>query len=265
MRFGICYSPDQSLALAEAGYDFVEWPMSRTVGEMDEEAYQSLRNLARDLPIAPEAWNVMLPKSIMVVGPDADHTGMKHYVETAMSRAAELGGQVVVFGSGGSRAVPDAWPREEAVQQFEDACRIAGDVAAQNRITIAIEPLRRAETNLVNSVSEAAVIVKRVGHSSVQLLSDLYHVAQEDEPLRDTGAAATVLAHVHIAAPYSRAMPHPGEADSMYQEYFRILQRSGYNQRISIECSPRPTVDEAAEGLEYLKSLWDGIASEVPA
>ncbi len=264
MRFGICYPPDGAPALAAAGYDFVEWPISRTVGEMDEDAYRSLRNYARDLTIRPEAWNVMLPGSIKVVGPDADHAGMKRYAETALSRAAELGGQVVVLGSGRSRTVPDDWDREVAVRQFDDACRIVGDVAARNGITIAIEPLNRAETNLVNSVSEAAVIVERLGHPSVRLLSDLYHVAQEDEPLDDTGAAASLLAHVHIAAPYSRAMPHAGEMDSMYREYFSVLRRSGYDQRISIESS-QPTVEEAAEGLTYLRNLWDDIATEVPA
>lgn len=264
MRFGMCYSPDQTPALAEAGYDFVEWPMSRTVGEMDEDAYRALRTLAQGLTIRPEAWNVMLPRSIKVVGPDADHAAMERYVETAFSRAAELGGQVVVFGSGGSRAVPDGWAREEAMQQFDDACRLAGDVAARNGITIAIEPLNRAETNLINSVSEAAVVVGRLGHSSVRLLSDLYHVAQEDEPFNDTGAAASLLAHVHIAAPYSRLMPRAGEMDTMYREFFRVLTRSGYDDRISIECS-QPTLDEAADGLTYLKHLWEGVTNDVPA
>lgn len=264
MRFGMCYSPDHTHALAEAGYDFVEWPMSRTVGEMDEDAYRALRILAQGLTIRPEAWNVMLPRSIKVVGPDADHAGMKRYVETAFARAAELGGQVVVFGSGGSRAVPDGWAHQEAVRQFDDACELAGDVAARNGIAIAIEPLNRAETNFINSVSEAAVIVERLGHPSVKLLSDLYHVAQEDEPLNDTGAAASLLAHVHIAAPYSRVMPRAGEMDSMYQEYFRVLKRSGYDDRISIECS-QPTVGEAAEGLTYLRYLWEDITTELPA
>ena len=265
MRFGICQSPDETQALAEAGYDFIEWPVSRTVGEMDEEAYQSLRGFARTLPIAPEAWNIMLPRSIKVVGPDADHVGMKHYLETALSRAAELGGQVVVLGSGGSRTVPDAWSPEEAMRQFDGACGVVGEVAALNGITIAIEPLNRGETNLINSVSEAAGVVERVGHPSVKLLSDLYHVTKEDEPFSDTGAAASTLFHVHIAEPYSRAMPHPGEMDSVYRQYFSMLQQSGYDQRISIECSPQPTVDEAAEGLTYLRGLWEDAAAQAPA
>lgn len=262
MKFGICYPPDQTPALVDAGYDFVEWPMSRTVGEMDDDEFQSLRVLAGTLSIVPEAWNVMLPRSISVVGPDADHSEMKRYVETAFARAGELGGQVVVFGSGGSRNVPDGWSRDQAIRQFDDACVVAGEVAAQHGITIAIEPLNRTETNLVNSVSEAAEIVERVEHPSVKLLSDLYHVAKENESLGDTGAAASVLAHVHVAEPGSRGMPRAGDKDVVYRDYFSVLQGTGYDKRISIE-SRNPTLDEAADGLTFLRQVWADVASEL--
>lgn len=255
MRFGICSPPDQAASLAEAGYDFVEWPMSRTVGEMDEGEFRSLRRLAQGLSIVPEAWNVMLPSSIKVVGPDADQTEMKRYGETAFARAAELGGQVVVFGSGGARTIPNGWPHDEATRQFAEACRIAGDIAGKHGIKIAIEPLNRTETNLVNSVSEAAAIVKRVGHQSVKLLSDLYHVTREDEAFADTGAAASVLAHVHVAEPGQRTMPRAGHQDAVYQGYFQVLKRSGYNGRISIECG-QSTPAKAAAGLTYLRDIW---------
>jgi sugar phosphate isomerase/epimerase len=205
----------------------------------------------------------MLPRSISVVGPDADHSEMKRYVETAFARAEELGGQMVVFGSGGSRNVPDGWSREEAIRQFDDACAVAGEAAARHGITIAIEPLNRAETNLVNSVSEAAEIVERVEHPSVKLLSDLYHVAQESESLDDTGAAASVLAHVHVAEPGSRVMPHAGDMDAVYRDYFSVLQRAGYDQRISIE-SRNTTVEKAADGLSFLRQVWADVASDLP-
>src|SRR5690606_37100505 len=82
MQFGICSTPDEASALAEAGFDFVEWPVNQTVGDMDEQAYQALLKHARDLPIAPEAWNVLLPRSIKVVGPEVDHSRLRQYVET---------------------------------------------------------------------------------------------------------------------------------------------------------------------------------------
>ena len=260
MNFGICYPPDRTPAVVEAGFDFVEWPMSRTVGEMDDEEYQSLRGLARTLPIVPEAWNVMLPRTIMVVGPDADLPAMKDYVEQAFARAGELGGKVVVFGSGGSRNVPEGWSRDDGIRQFDEACAVAGEVAARHDITVAIEPLNRGETNLVNSVSEAFEVVERVGHQSVKLLSDLYHVEKERESLDDTGAAASVLAHVHVAEPESRGMPRAGTLDSVYREYFSVLHQAGYDGRISVEARS-PEINVAAEGLVFLRQVWSDVAS----
>jgi sugar phosphate isomerase/epimerase len=116
---------------------------------------------------------------------------------------------------------------------------------------------------LVNSVSEAAEIVERVKSPSIKLLSDLYHVAKEHERFADTGAAASELAHVHVAAPGSRGMPRAGEMDDVYIDYFRVLRRAGYDHRISVE-SRNPTVDEAAEGVTFLRNLWSDVAGSVP-
>lgn len=245
--------------MAEAGFDFIEWPMSRTVGTMDEAAFAGVRDLAASLSITPEAWNVMLPPALKVVGPDVDTDAFTRYVETAFTRAATLGGEVVVFGSGGARSVPEGWDHQEAIRQFEDACRIAGDTARRHGLTIAIEPLNTAETNLVTSVDEGAAIVDRLRHPAIRLLSDLYHVKQEGEPMADTGRVAAKLAHVHIAAPHSRTLPEPGEHDAVYDEWFATLERAGYNGRISLECR-EVTPDAAARSLAWLRARRDTVA-----
>lgn len=51
------------------------------------------------------------------------------------------------------------------------------------------------------------------------------------------------------------------KAGPTYDEYFRILKQVGYNQRISVECS-NAFVEEAAEGLTYLKAAWDAAAND---
>lgn len=245
--------------MADAGFDFLEWPVSRTVGEMDDSAYSELRATASALSIAPEAWNIMLPASLKVVGPDADHDAMTSYVDTAFSRAAELGGVVVVFGSGGARSAPEGWDLDDASRQFEDACRIAGDAAQRHGLTVVVEPLNRAESNLVNSVNEGAAIVDRLQHPAVRLLSDLFHVMQESEPIADTGRHASKLAHVHIAAPQSRTLPEAGTHDAIYDEWFSTLKRAGYDGRISLECR-EVTPEGAGSALTYLRERWDAAA-----
>lgn len=260
MRFGICSSPDQAEELAQCGFDYVEWPL-RSIAELDDSAYAELRKQASKLPVHPEAFNVMLPGSIKVVGPDADPQKLQRYLEHAFLRASELGGGLVVFGSGGSRRVPEGWSQEEALAQFEEACRLTGEQAAAHGLTIALEPLNTGETNLINSVAEGAAVVERVAHPAVRLLSDLYHVGVEGESFADTTTAGPVLAHVHVAVPEDRTIPLPGREGDVLQRYFEALNRGGYNGRVSVEGKWSP--DEAARGAAFLREMWAEVASSV--
>lgn len=260
MRFGVCAPPDRTADYVDAGIDYVEWPMSRTVGEMDDDAFAELVALAGTLPVRPETWNVMLPATLKVVGPEADHVAMRAYLERAFARAARLGGEVVVFGSGGARTSPEGWSPDDPARQFDDACRIAGEVAATHGLTIAIEPLRREETNLVNGVAEGVAVAERVAMPSVRVLSDLYHVMEEGEPLADTAGAGALLAHAHVAEPDSRHTPVPGAHEETYAAFFEALREAGYDGRVSLECRDT-TPENAATALAMLRRL----AAEVVA
>ncbi len=227
---------------------------------MSEGEYTVLRRQAREFPLVPEVWNVMLPTDLKVVGPEANHSGMVRYLETAFARSAELGGSIVVFGSGPSRAVPNDWPKEEALKQFEEACLKAGAVAHEQGITLAVEPLPSSTVNLVNSVAEGASVVDRVRHPNVRLLADLGHVGVEGEPFEDTTAAGPVLVHVHVALPHSREIPLPGRGDTFLRDYFRALKAAGYEGRISAECEWSSTV-ELAEGHTFMRTAWAEVES----
>ncbi|MGB3330762.1 MAG: hypothetical protein WBA46_17500, partial [Thermomicrobiales bacterium] len=113
MRFGVCVSPERTAGLdvlaGEARPDFVEWSVAGTVGTLDAEAFARLPSLAATLPFTPETWNVLLPGSLKIVGPDADLAALRTYAEPAFARVAALGGTLCVFGSGGARTIPPGW------------------------------------------------------------------------------------------------------------------------------------------------------------
>lgn len=260
MRFGVCVPPEETAAYLDAGIDYVEWPMSRTVGVMDDAEFDDLVELAEGLPVVPEAWNAILPASLKIVGPNADPEGFMAYVTRAFSRAARLGGEVVVFGSGPSRAIPEGWPVDEATNAFQALCERAADVAEATQIELALEPLNRSETNLVNSVAEATAIATSLRHPRLGVLSDLYHVTQENESLEGTAAAGALLLHAHIAEPGERQAPKPGEHEATYVAFLTALHQAGYDGRLSIECRDL-TPESAATAIALLRELHAAVTA----
>jgi sugar phosphate isomerase/epimerase len=126
--------------------------------------------------------------------------------------------------------------------------------------SIAIEPLNRKETNVVNGVAEGIAVAERVALPSVRVLSDLYHVAEEDEPLADTAAAGAMLAHTHIAEPGSRHVPRPGAHEETYAAFLGALRQAGYDGRLSLECREM-TPETAAAAIAMLREIADRVAA----
>ena len=54
---------------------------------------------------------MFVPAEVRLTGPEVDWAQVEGYLETAIGRVAALGGQAIVFGSGGARRVPDGSPR----------------------------------------------------------------------------------------------------------------------------------------------------------
>jgi len=257
MRFGICTGPENRDALAEAGYDYIELAVAGALRpeEPEGDVMPPLR-AAFALPgVKPEAYNVLLPGDLKVVGPETDAARQERYLESAFARAASLGGKVVVFGSGAARGIPAGWPMEEAQRQVREFLGRAGAAAARHGITVAIEPLNVTECNFINSVAEAVALAREVNHPAVAVLSDLYHVDHDGQSYEETREAAPLLRHVHVAGAGRRA-PTPDD-HAFLRDYFVVLKASGYDERISIEGSWEDLVGQAAGALTVLRRAWE--------
>src|SRR3954471_11792859 len=100
MRFGCCVAPDQIDLIARAGYDFCELPAAAVQPfEDDAAALPALRAIAA-APLRPEAFNVLIPAKLPLVGPHVDRVALRAYLRRAFGRMVQLGGAAVVLGSG---------------------------------------------------------------------------------------------------------------------------------------------------------------------
>ncbi len=232
MDIGCCIGVEELPALEAAGADYCELSVARAVMGSDEE-FAALVETLSGSSLPPRAYNVLLPGDLLVVGPTVDRERIAQYLQTACERVQRLGGRVIVFGSGRSRAIPDGFSREEALDQLEEFVRQAVRTAGEHGITIAIEPLRRAESNVFNSVRECAAFVRERRIEGARVLADLYHMMEEDEPLEAIDEAADLLAHTHIA---DSGREPPGTGSYDITGFFRHLRENGYAGDCSIEC-----------------------------
>jgi sugar phosphate isomerase/epimerase len=174
------------------------------------------------------------------------------YVTATLGRLKKLGVKVVVFGSGGARRVPDGFSKDEAFTQLVDFCRRTAPIARENGITIVVEPLRKQETNIINTAREGLALVKAVDRPEIRLLVDYYHLTEEGESPDIIAEAGPLLAHAHIANPTGRVFPLQAD-ESPYAAFFSNLCKIGYQGRLSVEASTKDFATEAPQAIALLR------------
>jgi len=255
VQFGVCAGPDDGGWIKKAGADFLEAHVQNFLRPMDEVWQPSVARADLPLPIA--GYNCFLPNGVRMTGPDANLSLVEAYARRACERAAEMGSEFIVFGSGGARKVPDGWQREKADEQITACLRAIGPIAADAGVTIVMEPLNRGDTNVLNEIPETLEAVRRADAPGVAVLCDLFHFSLENEPLEHLDACRGLLAHVHIAEPDGRVPPGPGMSD--YRPFLRKLKEIDYDRRISIECTWTDMRAELAPSLEFLRDEWAAV------
>jgi D-psicose/D-tagatose/L-ribulose 3-epimerase len=253
MRFGCCVLPDKIDVLARAGYDFCELPARSVLPfEDDVAALPALREIAA-APLRPEAFNILIPAELPLLGPQADPDALRVYLRRAFGRMAQLGGAVAVLGSGGPRRIPDSMPRAQALDQLATVLGLAADEAGEAGLELALEHLNQRETNVFNRLAECQAFIQERGLVGLRVLADLYHLELEREPLAHVAAAGPLLAHVHVAGGERRAPDVPGYN---YRGFMAALRAAGYDRRISAECSWEDLESQAVQALAFLRSQW---------
>jgi len=250
MEIGVCMDISKASEAKEAGFDYIELPLNKVGLYSDEEFGERLAEFKK-VGIPAPSCSLLLPKTMMLIDRDLDYDALDKYLEAAFSRMEALGASVVSFGSGKSRRVPEGMPYAEAYKILVEATKHMVDVAKMHGVTIAIEPLNRGETNLINLLSEGSALSAMTGAS---LLADAYHMRRENEPMSDVPLCQPI-AHAHIATLDGRR--YPTEMTDEVLEFARELKKANFNGRLSVEGKTEDFPSDAKKAIRVLKRAFE--------
>lgn len=265
MRFGCCGSmvatePDKTGVeivekLKEIGYDYIELSLAH-ISSLSEEDFLNLVERVRSSGIRCEACNNFFPPDLRLTGNNVDMEKIEKYLEVALSRAWKLGVEVIVFGSGRAKSFPEGFPRERAWEQIVNLSRLISEMARNYNITIAVEPLRREECNIINRTTEGLEIVKEIDRDNVKLLVDFYHLRSEGEEPSIIRNCKGYITHIHFARFDGRLFPKEIDEDAYYIPFIHNLKEIGYQGRVSVEAYSKDFYNDAIATLKFFKRYF---------
>jgi D-psicose/D-tagatose/L-ribulose 3-epimerase len=263
----------QCEAAATLGYDGLElapFTLAADPLTISEAQAAQFRRIAQDhgLRIFGLHWLLVAPPGLSIVSADAavrERTvaAMRQLVELC----AQLGGSYLVHGSPKQRSVPPGSSREEALARATDCFARVADRARERDIVYCIEPLAAGETDLINTIAEAAHIVDEINSPGLKTMIDCSAAGQQEAEFVEALMARWVpsghIAHVQVNDPNRRG---PGQGEMQFAPFLQTLlhmQRSGrYNGIVAVE--PFDYVPDgmacAARAIGYLKGLVEGLA-----
>lgn len=193
------------------------------------------------------------------------------YIEDCLNFCAELG--VNFFAGpmysavGKARMLPEEKRKKEwdlAVKNLRKVCLKAHELG----LDIALEPLNRFESDLINTAADVKRLVEQIDHPSAKIVLDGFHMNIEEPNIEQAIlTAGDKLIHMQVSENYRGT---PGTGQTNWDAYKKGLEKIHYTGTISIEsfttdnkelagavCFWHPMAESqdtlASDGLKFLK------------
>ena len=211
-----------------------------------------------------------LPISVCgAFGPDRDishedestrRSGIGYLIE-CVDLAAAVGSPHVagpMYSATGKTRMLSPEQRFQQRQWAAESLREVADYAGERGVALAVEPLNRFETDLVNTVEQGLALFELVDRENVGFMLDTFHMNIEEkhsgEAIRSAGEK---VFHFQVS---ENDRGTPGTGNVAWPEIWQALDDIGYAGTIVIE-SFLPTVKEIARAV----SLWRPVAPSMHA
>lgn len=218
--------------IAALGFRAVELPVEDPA-LIDTSA---LRPVLKDLGLKPHVCGVFGPGRDLTNPDPAVRGATRDYLHACFRIAADLDAGFVAgpmySECGKARQLPvDERQREWnlAVSELRTVCKDA----AEHGLAIALEPINRFETDLVNTTADSLRMIRDIGHPAAKVMIDSFHMTIEES---DIGAAIRTagkdLIHVQVSENHRGVT---GTGLTPWTDFRDALRDIGYNGSIVIE------------------------------
>jgi len=255
---------------AALGYDGIElapFTLSERPHELTAAEVRAARAAATEagIAIAGLHWLLIRPEGLSITSSDAALRGRTVAIMLRLVElCAELGGTYLVHGSPAQRRLPDG-DAAAARSWAADAFAQAGEAAARAGVTYCVEPLAPPEANFINTVAEAAALVRSIGSPELRTMLDTSAagLAEAEPPaaLLDAWLPTGLIAHVQVN---DRNRRGPGQGGDRFAPVLRALRHGGYAGWIGVE--PFDYVPDgpgsAARAIGYLRGIEDALGGD---
>lgn len=229
-------------SLKATGYDGVEVPLF--TGEVDH--YEKLSRRLADAGLSATGIGVMPGGGKNAISPNAaERNAALEHIKWLIDCTAALGGDVAAgpfhqpLGEFSGKA-----PEPDEIERCVEVHKRAAQYAAEQGITLAVEPLNRFECYFLNTARQAADLVRRVGEPNYGYLYDTFHFNIEENSITDViPETIREIAHVHISE-NNRGVPGRGHID--FASVFGALRAAGYDGWMTVEAFGSALPDLAA-------------------
>ena len=243
------------------GYDAVEIPIEYPEKIEGKEVRQALNDNGL-FPVACGAFGSM--RDLTNDDPAVHDTCFRYIVECfdlCNEWDAKFLAGPMYSAVGKARMVPPEQRKvewERAVMNIYKVC----ELAQARSLEIALEPLNRFESDLINTSEDVMRLIRDVNHPAAKVLLDGFHMAIEERDLEEAiVTAGDKLIHVQVSENYRGT---PGTGQTPWNAFKNGLAKINYDGVVSIE-SFTPEVKELAGAVCIWKNLaasQDDFASE---
>lgn len=250
---------------AEMGFTAVELPMTQT--QLSPDLRDELKSLDVEVSLCAAMSN---GRDFSSFDPVVRASTME-YLTQCLETGASVGASILVgplYAGGGKRHV---LPPEETAREWDLAVRGLQELshrAEEYGIRLALEPLNRYRTSVINTVEQVLRLIAEIDRDNVGIHYDTYHACLEEADLLsslETALQSGKVTHFHACSNNRGA---PGDGIVPWNAIMTLLKEYAYSGHITMETfapggldaswvNVHGTPDEVAErGLHFLKRYF---------